>query len=138
MGLGRGRDQGPLEFENWHFPIPFLAKKVVFLVSSGWKEISPLLVPSWKIFLANLWKNPQLAYPGKNPSDAHVTATGTIMRFVGSNSQVYYHDWHNRLFADFPSKVLLFNEALPWSLTKPQIMVQCKERCGYHNGCVLA
>jgi len=29
---------------------------------------------------------------------------------------------HNRLSADFPSRVLLFNEALPWSLTKPQIV----------------
>jgi len=25
----------PLDFEIWHFPIAFLAKKVVFVVSSG-------------------------------------------------------------------------------------------------------
>jgi len=31
-------------------------------------------------------------------------------------------DLHNRPSSDFPSRVLLFNEALPWSLTKPQIM----------------
>jgi len=29
----------------------------------------------------------QLAYLEKNPSDAHIAATGTIMFFVGSNRQ---------------------------------------------------
>jgi len=32
--------------------------------------------------------NPLLASPGKN--FAHVATTGTIMRFVRNNSQVYY------------------------------------------------
>jgi len=31
-------------------------------------------------------------------------------------------DLHNRLFADFPSRVLLVSEALRWSLTKRQIV----------------
>jgi len=44
------------------------------------------------------------------------------MRIVGSNSQVYYDDLHNRLSADFPSRVFLFNKALPWSLTKQEVM----------------
>jgi len=43
-----------------------------------------------KNIFANLWKNAQLASPGKTPSDAHVAAAGTKMRFVGSNIQVYY------------------------------------------------
>ena len=30
------------------------------------------------------------------------------------------YNLHNRLSADFPSRVLLINEALPWSLKKPQ------------------
>jgi len=30
-------------------------------------------------------------------------------------------DLHNRPSDDFPSRVLRFNEALPWSLTKPEI-----------------
>jgi len=43
------------------------AKKVVFVVSSGKKQISPLLAPPRKI-----WKNPLVPPPGKNLSDAHV------------------------------------------------------------------
>jgi len=38
MGVGRGAEGvlGPsLDFEIWHFSIKFLAKKAVFLVSSG-------------------------------------------------------------------------------------------------------
>jgi len=42
--------------------------------------------------------------------------------FVGSNSQAYYDNLHNRLSADFPSRALLFKEALPWYLTKLQIV----------------
>jgi len=42
------------------------------------------------------------------------------MRFVGSHSQIHYDNFHNRLSADFPSRVLLFTEVLPWSLTGPQ------------------
>jgi len=37
-------------------------------------------------------------------------------------SQVYYDNWHKRFSADFPRRVLLFEEALLWSVTKPQIM----------------
>jgi len=36
----------------------------------------------------------QLASLGKNPSDTHIAANGTIMHFVGSNSQVYYNNLH--------------------------------------------
>jgi len=42
------------------------------------------------------------------------------MCFVGSHSQVYYDNFHNKLFADFQCRVLLSTEALSWSLTKPQ------------------
>jgi len=85
---GDGRNKAPLDVEIWHFPTTSLAEKVDILVSSGKNEISPLLAPSGKIFLANPGKFPQLASPGKNPSDIHIAAKGTIMRFVGSNSQV--------------------------------------------------
>ena len=44
------------------------------------------------------------------------------MRFVGSNSQVYYDNLYNSLYADFQSRALLYKEALPWSLMKPQIL----------------
>jgi len=49
-----------LDFEN-------LAKNVVFLVSSGKKQISPLLAPT----LEKFWKNSLVASPGKNLSDGH-------------------------------------------------------------------
>jgi len=58
MGVGRGA-LAP----SWI--LKFLAKKVVFLVSSGKNQISPLLAPPGKIEE----KNPS---PGKNPSDALV------------------------------------------------------------------
>jgi len=48
----------------------------------------------------------------------HVTAK---MSFVGSNSQVYYDNFNNRLSADFQCRALLFKEALLSSSTKPQI-----------------
>ena len=61
MGIGRGQeDLGP----TWILTI--LAKKIVFLVSSGKKQPSPLLTP-----LENFWKN-ALVPPLKNPSDGHV------------------------------------------------------------------
>jgi len=44
------------------------------------------------------------------------------MRFIGNHIQVCYNHFQNRLSADFQSKVLIFAEALPWSLTKPQFM----------------
>jgi len=44
MGVG---EQGPQDFEIWHFPINCFVKKVVFLVSSDKNEILPLLAP-WK------------------------------------------------------------------------------------------
>jgi len=47
---------------------------------------------------------------------SHIMAAVTKMRFVCSNTKVYYDDLHNRLSADFPKKVL-FKEALPWSLS---------------------
>jgi len=53
--------------------------------------------------------------------NTNVTTIVTKLRFVGSHSQVYYDNFHNRLSADFQGRVLLFTEVLPWSLTKPQI-----------------
>jgi len=68
---GSGRGTRPfLDFEIWHFPITILAIKVVFLVSRGKNEISPLLAPLWKDLFGYFWKNPVLA-PWKNPFDAH-------------------------------------------------------------------
>jgi len=59
MGVGRAEVEGglgpSLHFEIWHFPIKFLAKKVVCLVSSGKNESSPFLAPPRK----------SLALPGK-------------------------------------------------------------------------
>jgi len=46
-------------FENF-------SKKVVFLVSSGKTEFNQV----WT-HLEKFWKNPLVAHPGKNPSDAH-------------------------------------------------------------------
>jgi len=55
MGCGKGTC--PLEFE----------KNVVFLVTSGKKQISPLLAPPYKNFgKIHCWPP-----PGKNRSDAH-------------------------------------------------------------------
>jgi len=56
MGVGRWAGLAPLDFEI------FSNKKVVFLLSSGKKQISPLLTPLEK-FLKNppvspLWKKP--------------------------------------------------------------------------------
>ena len=53
--VGRGGDGPSLHFKIWYFPIIFLAKKVVYLVSNGKNEISP--------FLPTLRKS--LASPGK-------------------------------------------------------------------------
>jgi len=53
--------------------------------------------------------------------NAHVTTIATKLRIVGSHSQVYYDNFHNRLSADIQGRVLLFTEVLPRSLTKPQI-----------------
>jgi len=48
--------------------LKLLAKKVVFSISSGKKQISPLLAIPGK----NFGKIPYCPPPGKNPSDAHV------------------------------------------------------------------
>ena len=48
LSLVRGRrkeGQGPLDFEIWHFYITFLAKKVVFLVSSRKSEFHQVCSP---------------------------------------------------------------------------------------------
>jgi len=47
--------------------LKILAKKVVFLVLSGKKQISPFLAPPWKNFGKITWRP-----PGKNPSDAQM------------------------------------------------------------------
>jgi len=52
MGAGRG--------DRWSFPpwsLKLLSKKVVFSISSGKKQISPLLAPFWK----KNWENPRMA-----------------------------------------------------------------------------
>ena len=71
MGVGRKAKATPRFFEIWHFPIKFLDKKVVLLVSSGESIILPLVHPA-KIFLAHYWKIYYWPLPGKNPSSAHV------------------------------------------------------------------
>jgi len=48
--------------------------------------------PFWKNLFGYPWKNSTIGFPGKNLSDTHVAAKGTIMRFVGSNIQVYYNN----------------------------------------------
>jgi len=58
MDFGRGA-RGPRILK-------ILAKKIVFLVSSGKNQILPRLAPLRKIF-----ENPLVPPPGKNPSDAH-------------------------------------------------------------------
>jgi len=64
MSIGR-KGKASLDFEMEHLPMTFLEKRL-FLVSSGYDEISPLL-PT----LENGYpcKNPLLAF-GKNHSDA--------------------------------------------------------------------
>jgi len=56
-------------------------------------------------------KVPHFASPGKNPSDAHIAETSTIMRFVGSNNQVHYDNlhqrWANIFYGRPPLKTLL-------------------------------
>jgi len=47
--------------------LKLLAKKVVFSISMGKNQTSPLLPPPWYKF----WENSLLSLPGKNPSDAH-------------------------------------------------------------------
>jgi len=63
-GIGVGREAGSLS--SWILKIS--AKKVVFLISSGKKQISPLLAPTPG---KNLKKSPRAHHPGKNPYDAH-------------------------------------------------------------------
>jgi len=46
--------------------------------------------------------------------NAHVTTIATKIRFVGSNSQAYYDNFHNRLSADFQRRAF-FTEVFPWS-----------------------
>jgi len=60
-----------LDYEILHFPITSLAKKVVFLVSRGKKEISSLLAPPLKKRLATSGKIHYWPPPGKRPSDTH-------------------------------------------------------------------
>jgi len=62
MGVGSG-DRGDLG-PPWILKL--LAKKVVFSISRGKNQISPLLDRPWKTFLEN-----PLLPPGKNPSGTH-------------------------------------------------------------------
>jgi len=45
-----------VDFEILHFPFKFLTKNVVFLLSSGYNQISSLFLPPGKIVLATLGK----------------------------------------------------------------------------------
>ena len=58
------------DFEVLRFPIAFLAKKVVFLVSRRKNEISPLLYPL-QMFLVTFEKINYWHPPEKYLSDAH-------------------------------------------------------------------
>ena len=73
MGVGRGR-------QGWALAPPgfwnYKQKKVVFSISRGKKQISPLLAPPGK----NFGKIPYLPPPGKNPSDAHASATALLVK----------------------------------------------------------
>jgi len=85
-GVGKAMAPWILKFVIFLLSCIF-SKQVDFLVSSEKIEISPPFDPSGKIFLTTPQKNP-LASPGKNPSNAHIAATGTMTRYIGSNSQV--------------------------------------------------
>jgi len=43
------------------------------------------------------------------------------MHVAGSHSQVYSENFHNRLSENFQSRIIIFTEVLPWSLTNPQM-----------------
>jgi len=52
MGVGTGsRRASPLDFEMWHFPVKFLARKGCFLVLNGWNKIFCSFWFPAKIFL---------------------------------------------------------------------------------------
>ena len=87
MGVGRGpeRTKAPLDVKIWHFPITFVVKEVDFFSFEFVQWNFTTFAPSGKIFLTNA---------GKNPSDAHIAATGTITHFLGSNIQAYYNNLH--------------------------------------------
>jgi len=59
---------------------------------------------------------------------AQVTATVKKISIVSRNNQVYCDNLQNRQSADFPSRVLLFKQALPWSLSSMERL-----RSAYNN-----
>ena len=59
MGVGWGGQGVP--FPPWILKL--IAKNIIFSISRGKKQISPLLAPPWK----NLWENPLLAPLEKVP-----------------------------------------------------------------------
>jgi len=64
-------------------------------------------------------------YPFYTKENSYLTTRVTEMCFFGSNSHypgILRYNLHNRLSADFQSRAVLIKEALPWSLTKPQIV----------------
>ena len=67
-----GRRKGGQKIWNLTFSYQIFTKKIVIFVSSGQNEILPLFPPPpWKNIFSYVWKNPLLAPPGNNPSDAH-------------------------------------------------------------------
>jgi len=72
----------PVDFE---FPITFLAKKFVFLVSSGRNEISPTLLPLDKSLLAASGPIHYCPPLGKNPSDAHAWLFDSLIKSSHTN-----------------------------------------------------
>jgi len=92
MGVGRGEQggQAPLDFK-------IISKNIVFSISRGKNQISPLLVPLEKI----LGKSPT-GPPGKNPSDARDPCFGSISwcnfhhKNIQARSQVLRFGGHNK------------------------------------------
>jgi len=58
VGRGQVRAKAPPEFEIWYFPIKFLAKKAVFLVSSGKMKFCHFWPPLKKYFWLCLEESP--------------------------------------------------------------------------------
>jgi len=60
-------------------------------------------------------------YPFYTKKSLHFSAVVTKIRFVGSNSQVYFNKLQTRLSADFKQGTFLQRSILPWSLTEQHL-----------------
>jgi len=79
-------------------------------------ETSPLSAPPWKNLFGNLWKNPLLSPPRKNPSYDHDYAQGQSQTWIV---------WHTS--SDFESKV-------PLNCFQPEFDRVAKVRWFSHRG----